>query len=785
MFKKLFNSRGANNETPNIFKKLFLGFVIVPIIPILTLLYLNQSAQIDRELAVEEELIDSASLIGSNIDRWVEKNVQVSVVMSQMADMRSMNPELQKPLLLNIKENSKAITAVRVDDGNGQAITRSDNKKLKNYADRQYFRQVKEGQAIGQQVIFGKTQQKPLLCFTVPINDLQESFVGALSQCSTLDTISSGVTDLRIGDTGFAFLVDKDKKLIAHGGNNEAFLGRLEDMSGHPALLNEQSSVFSFEDEGSQVIAYKKPVGLEWTLVVQQSYSEAFAKPVQAKNTALIATVITAVICLVIILILSRIISKPLQQSRKETDNILGAANDGLFLIDKNYIIGEQQSKNLSKILQREKLAGQNFMRYLYDSVTMDVSQMAQDYIDLLFSDRIKEALVKSRNPLKLIKTSVENDHGQLETRYLSLTFKRVYAKKVITHLLVTAKDVTKEVVLQQELDKTKEEKNEQMNLLTDILHIPHQDLMSFLEEANLVLNKINVVLEHPGSGQSFFANKIGQMYRLMHKLKGDASSISFSLFAKQCHEFEELLSQIKSNGTLTGNDFLPITLALEELFKKRYMVDELFCRIASLVKSEDAEGSFIPEYLQSWYPLQKLANSIAEKNHKSVEVHFRGFKTPLPEHYRGAIRDIAVQLVRNSVVHGIESVDEREGLAKIQEGQIVLSLKYSYGRGYVFTFSDDGAGIDYAGIRQRVVDSGRVSVFEANDLSEKDLLKILFSSGFSTRDKADEDSGRGVGLSLVAEKIKALGGRVKVSSVHGKHTVFKVVLPAVSVVAA
>jgi len=787
MLKQLFTKSGANSETPNIFKKMFFGFVIVPVIPIFALIYLTGQAQIEEEKAAESTLINSTKLIAVNIDRWIEKNVRVSSFVSQMEGVRSMDPELQKPLLINIKKTSNAITAVRIDSDVGQAISRSDNKALKNYSDRQYFQQVKNGGAIGQQVILGKTQKKPLLCFTVPINN-EGAFVGALSQCSTLEDISTRVTDLRIGDTGFAFLVDRSNKLIAYGGDDNELVGNLEDMSTHSAISSgDYDSVFSINENNKELIAYKEKVGLDWTLVVVQEYREAFASPIQAKNSAILATVITFITCVLIVFLMSRLIAKPLQESREETDNILGAATDGLFLIDREYIIGRQQSANLNTILQKGQLSGKSFMSYLNEAVTMNVAQMAQDYIDLLFTDRIKEELIKSRNPLKLVQTSIENEHGQLESKYLSLTFKRVARGASINNLLVTAKDITKEILLQKELEKAKEEKDEQINLLTDILYIPHARLFSFLEETDKTLNQINVILEKPGSGSSFFKQKVDSIYRLVHKIKGDASAISFELFASECHEFEELLSDIKIKPGLTGNEFLPVTLALEGLYQKSAMIDELFRKINSFVKNGDdtMADETVPEHLQEWSQLKTLADNLAGKHDKSVEVHFRGFKTKLPDNYQSAVRDIATQLIRNSVVHGIETISDREKSAKLQEGQITMSMKYTYGTGYIFTYMDDGQGIDYEKIRYKLVKDGVASSKEVELYSEKELLKAIFKSGFSVKEKADFDAGRGVGLSLVASKIKELDGRIQVSSVFGKRTMFKVVLPCTSSVAA
>ncbi len=90
----------------------------------------------------------------------------------------------------------------------------------------------------------------------------------------------------------------------------------------------------------------------------------------------------------------------------------------------------------------------------------------------------------------------------------------------------------------------------------------------------------------------------------------------------------------------------------------------------------------------------------------------------------------------------------------------------------------DDGQGIDYDGIRTKLSKEGRFSTEEANQLSQNDLLKQLFSSGFSTKEHADEDGGRGVGLDIIKAKVKEYNGKLNVNSELGQMTRFVITLP-------
>ena len=778
-----------NIETPNIFKKLFLGFFIIPLIPIIALIYLTQDSQDERQQAVEENIFNATQLISEKINSWIETNVYVSRLASEFADITSMDADRQKPLLEIIKNASPTTTAVRIDNADGMAIARSDRKSLKNYADRDYFKQVKEGSPIGQQVIFGKTQQQPLLCFTVPISE-EDLLLGTLNQCATLDKVSTNVTDLTIGRSGFAFLVDNSNQLIAHGGKKDS-IARLEDMSEHPAILHSNDNeFFTFMDADQKIIAYKQKTGLDWTLVIQQNYEEAFASPLAAQRNTMIIVALTLIASLLALYFLSLIISRPIQEARQQTDNILGAANDGLFLIDRNYLIGDQQSANLSDILRKEDLSGRDFIKYLTESVPLDTAQMAKDYIDLLFADRVKEALVQSRNPLKKVKTSIENKEGQLEAKYLSLTFKRVYRNGKITNLFVTAKDITNEIMMQEALDKAREEKDQQINLLADILYIPPNDLLRFLNSTELELKKINLTLEESGSDPRELIKKVNAIYRRVHKVKGDASTINLKFFASACHNFEELLEKVKTQkNSLSGNEFLPITMALDDLFEKCNITSELLEKLGSFSISTDSDKpdneDETQDTFQPWHQLVDMANDLASKHQKEVEVHFKGFKADLPEPYQEPLKDVATQLMKNSLVHGIEPKEQRKKLAKIQQGQITLAIKKNPDESFVFVYMDDGQGIDYTKVREKLIETKELSEEKAKFVSDEALLRMIFKSGFTSRNEVDIDAGRGIGLSMVVEKVRELGGKIRVSSVPGKRAIFKIIIPAESKAAA
>lgn len=780
---KVENSRRHRSNT--IFRKMFLSFIIVPLIPIAALMYLTEQAKHEAVIYAEENLIHTARLIQQDINSWVNNLVSSSQLISVLDDIKSMDPVKIVPVLKRLEESSEAVYIARVDNAEGWAIARSDGRRLRNYSARSYFQEAISGKTVSHDVIIGKTTGQPIICLSVPIRD--QSFVqGVLNQCAKLEDVSTVVADLKVGDTGFAFLVDAQNRLIAYGGTDIDLSEQLRDMSLHEAIVDEVKNGLVQYVQANKKIAYKTQLGLDWTLVVQQDESEAYEVVESVLRNQVIAIIITAIVSLLVTLIMSRVISKPIEEARQETADILTSVNDGLFLIDSEYKIGKQHSKNLEQILQKPELAGSNFMQYLNEAVPDDVAVMAKDYISLLFEERVKEDLVQTRNPLKLVQASVENSEGQLETKYLSLTFKRVRKNGIITNLLVTAKDITKETLLKVELEKVKEEKIHQVSMLAEILHIPLDKMEAFLGESEKAFNQINTILEQPGADNHTLQKKIRDMYNIVHMVKGNASAINFTLFAQACHQFEDTLNPLRNKVlNLSGNDFLPVTLALEDLFKHTNTVNSLLSKMRKLGASSahisemdgTSRGELIPGLVNEWHELKTLTQMLSEKYHKPVELHLQGFRLNIPTQQKKTFKDLAIQLIRNSIVHGIEPADLRRQYGKVFEGQIILTLKKERGT-YVLMYKDDGNGVNYEAVRQKLVDKKLLTQREAQSLSEKELLKAIFMEGFSLVDDPNLDAGRGVGMPMLLDKVVSMRGKVNALSKTGKGFVVKITLP-------
>ncbi|MBQ4497780.1 MAG: response regulator [Spirochaetaceae bacterium] len=133
---------------------------------------------------------------------------------------------------------------------------------------------------------------------------------------------------------------------------------------------------------------------------------------------------------------------------------------------------------------------------------------------------------------------------------------------------------------------------------------------------------------------------------------------------------------------------------------------------------------------------------------------------------------DILMHLIRNALDHGIESPEERKAAGKSEEGTISITCERE-AKYIELKISDDGRGLDYEKISAKAIKLYPERTEEIKNMSERELTQFLFQSGFSTKDKVTELSGRGVGLDVVWSNVEKIKGRIKIESTPGKGTSF------------
>ncbi|SOE53507.1 CheA signal transduction histidine kinase [Burkholderia sp. D7] len=177
-------------------------------------------------------------------------------------------------------------------------------------------------------------------------------------------------------------------------------------------------------------------------------------------------------------------------------------------------------------------------------------------------------------------------------------------------------------------------------------------------------------------------------------------------------------------------------------------------------------------DYVFSRFP--RLVRDLAAKLGKEVELVTFGQATELDKSLIERIIDPLTHLVRNSLDHGIETVEARRAAGKAAVGQLVLSAAH-HGGNIVIEVSDDGAGLRRDKILAKALKQG-MQVSE--QMSDDEVWQLIFMPGFSTAEQVTDISGRGVGMDVVKRNIQAMGGHVEIQSREGKGTTTRIVLP-------
>ncbi len=172
-----------------------------------------------------------------------------------------------------------------------------------------------------------------------------------------------------------------------------------------------------------------------------------------------------------------------------------------------------------------------------------------------------------------------------------------------------------------------------------------------------------------------------------------------------------------------------------------------------------------------------RMIRDLSKKLGKKMELYMSGEDTELDRTVVDEIGDPLMHLLRNSADHGLESAEVRAQRGKPETGSIFLDA-YQDGNNVVIEVRDDGNGIDVESVKNKAIERGSITPEQAANMSDKEIIDLLFLPSFSTAKAVTDVSGRGVGLDVVKSKIEALSGEVEVRSKLGEGSTWIIRLP-------
>ncbi len=239
--------------------------------------------------------------------------------------------------------------------------------------------------------------------------------------------------------------------------------------------------------------------------------------------------------------------------------------------------------------------------------------------------------------------------------------------------------------------------------------------------------------------------------------------------------KLDDLMNQV-SELIIAKNGLVSVT---EEQASRNQSVNEqieYLERITTNLHESVMKVRMVPiESVVNRFP--RMIRDLSKKLNKEMELIMTGEDTELDRTVIDEIGDPLMHMLRNAADHGLESTIDRLKIGKPQCGTIRLDA-YQDGNNVTIEVSDDGAGVNVEKIKKKAVEKGNLTQEQADMISDKDAVDLLFMPAFSTAEKISDVSGRGVGLDVVKNKIEGLGGDVEVKSVLGEGTTFIVRLP-------
>ncbi|MEL6558230.1 MAG: nitrate- and nitrite sensing domain-containing protein [Bacteroidota bacterium] len=446
------------------------------------------------------------------------------------------------------------------------------------------------------------------------------------------------------------------------------------------------------------------------------------------------------------------------ENSYKQSEVILENVQQGIFLLDKDFKISNQYSKATEEIFENGFIAGENFANFMRPLVIPRDLEALEMFMRHLFNDDMDEEVVNQLNPVEEVKIFTDNE-GSITTKYVRILFSRVIRDEVIQNILVTVSDETESVLLQQHIDENEANKKLETEQLLSILKIDPSLLRGFLFNSRKGLRSISE--EYELNGDKDMGQLLEFTFRTIHNIKGNASLTGLQIVTDKLHSIEDTITNLKSK-VVKGNDFLSLLYEIDEVDKILIYMSELLRKVADIYKNFPTTGHVVSNILVI-DSLEKGLQRISKEIGKDVNFDFENEDNlVIPDHYITPFKDIMIQLIRNSLAHGIEERSVRVSQGKIEKGTISITLDKGENDEILIAYFDDGRGLDMKKIQESAISRGIIP----NKLDDNaKIVDLLFESGFSTADEIDEYAGRGEGLGLVKSIVKEHNGTFKINS--------------------
>lgn len=241
-------------------------------------------------------------------------------------------------------------------------------------------------------------------------------------------------------------------------------------------------------------------------------------------------------------------------------------------------------------------------------------------------------------------------------------------------------------------------------------------------------------------------------------------------------------ISSLRNEARFLSTELERIEGMVRQLIKVRSSVNDLSEAVHQLERVSDGlQKSVMNMRMVPVGPLfnrfKRVVRDITRMTGKDIQLVIHGEATELDKRMIDELSDPLIHMVRNSADHGIESPEARRAAGKPAQGTITLDA-FHRGNAIVIQVKDDGKGLDPQKIKNKAIEKGIISQFDADRMPPHQAMQLIWAPGFSTAEKVTEISGRGMGMDIVRSKIELLNGTVDLESELGVGTTISIKLP-------
>lgn len=509
--------------------------------------------------------------------------------------------------------------------------------------------------------------------------------------------------------------------------------------------------------------------------------------------------------------------NQQLKIENQKTSNLLNNMRQSIFSVGADGKIIGPVSK-YSEVVFGEPIEGRHINEVLYKDILKKLeieSNLKTAYAVVFGGTELQWIFMENVFPKRVIR-HVFNDNAKkiFKEQILKVGVTPLWDDQaVVEKLMYIVEDVTEVefVARQAALEKERSEKN--IRMLQELLHSKRIEVKKFFVDFFEMLSELYIL----SSKSELSKEDLDLMSRYLHTLKGNSRVFKLSSLTEVVYDVEDQYQKIRSevqqprkNWGYYSLDFITVLNNIKETYDSYLRIyDELFDGtqvvwatdgfiekdrlkdfihridgilakekpyVSSLIRAELSSLILTP-ILEVMKSFQGMVEEISKECEKKVNYVCSGEDFGLKEHGIKLVKDAVMHILRNSIDHGIESTAQRLEIGKSAEGLLQVHTKIEDGI-CIISIKDDGRGMDSEMIASSAIKKGLITAEKVQALTDLQKIELIFTPGFSTRDKVTEISGRGVGMDVVAANIKELNGTIEIHTQVGHGTEFKLIIP-------